>query len=38
MFVKNEKRFRMHKPHPSNVVKAYMIRNIISFLQDKEGL
>lgn len=38
LFIKGDKRFRMHKPHPDNIVKPYIIIEAISFLTDQEGL
>ncbi|MBR4461649.1 MAG: type II toxin-antitoxin system HicA family toxin [Erysipelotrichaceae bacterium] len=38
IFTKDDKRFRMHKPHPSNIIKSYMVKEIVAFLKQKEDL
>ena len=38
VFNDGENRFRMHRPHPSNIIKPYMVKAIVAFLQEKEGL
>ena len=38
IFVKGNRRLRMHKPHPQNTVKSYMVKEIAAFLQNKEDL
>jgi hypothetical protein len=31
-FLKGDKVFDMHKPHPSNIVKEYVMKNVLKFL------
>ena len=38
IFIKDISRFRMHKPHPDSIIKSYMVKRIVVFLQEKEGL
>lgn len=32
------KKIEFHKPHPSNIVKRYIIRNIMNIIKEMEGL
>ena len=34
----DQKVYVMHKPHPSNIVKGYQMRNILNFLNDNDYL
>ncbi len=34
MFTKGESTFIMHKPHPSNIIKQYIMKNAINFVRD----
>lgn len=38
IFSKDDRRFRMHKPHPQNIIKSYMVKEIIAYLKEKEDL
>ena len=38
MFVKGDRRFRMHKPHPQNTVRSYMVKEIAAYLKQKENI
>ncbi|MDR1937975.1 MAG: type II toxin-antitoxin system HicA family toxin [Tannerellaceae bacterium] len=35
-FLKEDKVFDMHKPHPSNIVKEYVMKNVFKFLADND--
>jgi len=35
---KEQKAYIMHKPHPSNIIKAYIMRDIFDFLKDNDYL
>lgn len=32
---KTDERFEMHKPHPANIIKGYMMRRVYTFLKAK---
>ena len=34
----DEKMYVMHKPHPSNIIKSYLMKDILNFLNDNEYL
>jgi hypothetical protein len=35
-FVKDENEIEVHKPHPSKIIKGYVIKKVLHFLTDKE--
>ena len=35
VFVRNDDEIEVHKPHPSNVIKEYAMKNVLKFLIDK---
>jgi len=35
VFVRNGDEIEVHKPHPSNVIKEYAMKNVLKFLIDK---
>ena len=36
VFVKDDDEIEVHKPHPSNVIKEYVMKKVLKFLIDKE--
>lgn len=36
LFANNDKSYGIHKPHPSNVIKPCMMKQILKFLTDNE--
>ena len=36
IFVKDEKSYGVHKPHPSNIIKGYVMKQILGFLIESE--
>lgn len=38
MFVKGNKKIRLHKPHPIAVLKQYQIKLVVDFLEKEENL
>ena len=36
VFVKDENEIELHKPHPSKIVKEYVMKNVLKFLINKE--
>ena len=36
VFVKGGDEIEVHKPHPSNIIKEYVIKKVFKFLVDKE--
>ena len=35
-FVNGDNDIEVHKPHPSSIVKEYVMKNVLKFLKDKE--
>jgi len=35
VFVRDNDEIEMHKPHPSNIMKEYVMKNVLKFLIDK---
>ena len=35
-FVKDDNEIEVHKPHPSKIIKGYVMKNVLKFLTDKE--
>ena len=38
VFVKDDDEIEVHKPHPSNIIKEYVMKKVLKFLVDKEYL
>ena len=38
VFVKDDKEIEIHKPHPSKILKGYVMKNVLKFLINKEFL
>ena len=36
VFVKDNDEIEVHKPHPSNMIKGYVMKNVLKFLIDKD--
>ena len=36
VFVKDDDEIEVHKPHPSNVIKDYVMKKVLNFLIEKE--
>jgi len=36
VFVKDNNEIEVHKPHPSNIIKEYVMKNVLKFLLDKK--
>ena len=36
-FAKGNKKFKMHKPHPKPILKAYQVNDIINYLKEEEN-
>jgi len=36
IFVKDDDEIEVHKPHPSNVIKDYVMKKVLNFLIEKE--
>lgn len=34
LFYKNERRIALHKPHPGDIMKVYVVKELIKFLKD----
>ena len=35
VFVKGNDEIEVHKPHPSKIIKGYVMKNVLSFLKNK---
>ena len=36
VFVRDDDEIEVHKPHPSNIIKEYVMKNVLKFLIDKK--
>jgi len=36
VFVNGDDEIEVHKPHPSNIIKGYVVKRVLKFLIDKE--
>ena len=36
LFVRDDDEIEVHQPHPSNIIKEYVMKNVLAFLIDKK--